>query len=127
MEIIDIIKQTVKETVTEMIEDGFFERKYNTADERTEELLSRYPLLKMSDQAFTKTVVEQIDEALKSIQDDPYYRIIPLYYFDGLTRDMIAAYLGINEKTVTRNRYALVHRLSVILFSDYVLHEIFKN
>jgi len=57
-----------------------------------------------------------IDAAMAYIKDERYYKIIPLFYFDKLSIEDIAAELEISEKTANRNKKRLIEILSIFLF-----------
>ena len=50
---------------------------------------------------------EDIKKALDAISLDEYARIIPLYYSEGLTIDVIAAEMGVDVSTIVRNKKRL--------------------
>jgi len=64
----------------------------------------------------TKREIQRIERALETIQDDEYYDIIPLKYFDNCTIEEIAERLGKDESTVRRNKNRLINKLKVVLF-----------
>ena len=98
-----------------------------TPEEKTEELLYRYNLFILSDTVFTKKVLAQIDVALNTIQDDPYYPIIPLIYFEGQTMEVVSERLNSHIRTVRRNKWRLLRHLAAILFSDDVINAIYQE
>lgn len=102
-------------------------RKGRTPEQKTEDLLFRYNLFSLSDQIFTKKVLAQIDVALQSIQSDPMYRIIPMYYFERMSNEAISLELEIHIKTVKRHRRRMIRKLAAILFSDDVISAIYNE
>lgn len=64
----------------------------------------------------TKREIQRIERALETIQDDEYYDIIPLKYWDGLTPVEIAEALHCDERTYRRHKNRLVNKLKVVLF-----------
>ena len=64
----------------------------------------------------TKREIQRIDRALETIQDDPYYDIIPLKYWDLLQPAEIAERLNCDERTLYRHKNRLVNKLKVVLF-----------
>lgn len=64
----------------------------------------------------TKLEITRIDRALETIQEDPYYQIIPLRYFDNLSADEIAERVSCDERTYFRNKSRLIKKLMIILF-----------
>lgn len=74
----------------------------------------------------TKNFISTIDAALKAIEDDPYYEIIRMKYFEGKQRLEIAEYFGKDEKTITRHKNMLISKLQIRLFSDEYIEKIFS-
>ena len=68
--------------------------------------------------------IKKIDLALLSIKDDPYYQIIPMKYFEGMTWEDIAIELYCDTKTAQRNKNRLVNIIQIRLFSDEYLEEL---
>ena len=90
-------------------------------------LLSRYKYFILADTIFTKKLVAQIDVALNAIQDDPYYRIIPLCYFENMTMEAISLEMNIHIRTVKDRRKRLLRKLAAVLFSDDVINSIYND
>ena len=111
-------------TIEKLMEKGLIRIDHRSAIDKTINLLYKYEQLKLSDQPSTLKRVAQVDVALEQIRDDPFYAIIPLYYFEKETRENIAEYFNVSEKTVTRNRKRLIRQMAVILFSDDVIMDI---
>lgn len=101
--------------------------KGKTPEQKTEALLFRYNLFQLSDQIFTKKVLAQIDMALGTIQDDPLYRIIPMFYFQGMTNEAISLELNVHIRTVKRMKRRMLRTLAAILFSDDVINAIYNE
>lgn len=120
----EIIERTVEKTIARMTVAGLIKVDQKPVTQKTVDLLERYEQLKLSDQPFSKKVVAQIDTALDQIRKDPFFSIIPMFYFEKVSREDIAFHFGVNEKTITRNRKRLVRQISVILFSDDVIMDI---
>jgi len=74
----------------------------------------------------TKRYIEIIDAALSKLEDDNYYDLIRLRYFEGKTREEIAEYFNVDVATVSRNKNRLINILKIHLFSDEVICEIFR-
>ena len=74
----------------------------------------------------TKNFIKVIDDAICSLEDDPYYELIEMRYFNGCSRDEIAEYFNCDVKTVTRNKNRLINLLQIRLFSDEVIQHIFS-
>ncbi len=64
----------------------------------------------------TKREIQRIERALETIQDDEYYDIIPLKYWDLLQPAEIAERLNCDERTFYRHKNRLVNKLKVVLF-----------
>lgn len=64
----------------------------------------------------TKREIQRIERALETIQDDEYYEIIPMKYFDNCAIEEIAERFGKDESTVRRNKNRLINKLKVVLF-----------
>lgn len=111
-------------TIEKLMAKGLIRIDNRSAIDKTINLLYKYEQLKLSDQSSTLKRVAQVDVALEQIRDDPFYAIIPLYYFEKETRENIAEYFNVSEKTVTRNRKRLIRQMAVILFSDDVIMDI---
>lgn len=120
----EIIERTVEKTIARMTVAGVIKVDQKPVTQKTVDLLERYEQLKLSDQPFSKKVVAQIDTALDQIRKDPFFSIIPMFYFEKVSREDIAFHFGVNEKTITRNRKRLVRQISVMLFSDDVIMDI---
>lgn len=72
----------------------------------------------------TVQAIAMIDKALEGIKFDPWYDIIPLFYFDGRTQDDIAYELDTTQKTISKQKSRLVRELSLNLFPDQVVREL---
>lgn len=64
----------------------------------------------------TKREIQRIERALEIIQEDKYYKIIPLKYWDELSPEDIAERLCCDERTYRRHKNRLINKLKVILF-----------
>ena len=124
MEIEEIIEKSIDRVIIRLRAEGILKTDEKTVMEKTEELLKRYEGFKLSDEPITRKILAKVDDALKSVQDDPYYLIIPMTYFEHTSRENIADYFGVTERTITRHKSRLIDQMSVILFSDDVLMRI---
>lgn len=125
MEVEEIINNTVNQTVLKLKMAGLMKDDGKTAAQKTEELLKNYNAFKQSEQPYTIKLVDQIDNAVNTIADDPYIDIIKLYYFEGVTIERVAEQINCSVRTVSRNKNRLIDKLKVILFSDRVIEELF--
>lgn len=60
--------------------------------------------------------VDELENALKYIEGDPYYEAVSGRYFEGLDNEAIGAKIGCDATTVWRNRQRLVKSLAVRLY-----------
>lgn len=60
--------------------------------------------------------IDEINVALQTIEDDPYYQIIPMHYFDNQEQDKIMTACHCTETTLWRNRKALISRINIALY-----------
>lgn len=60
--------------------------------------------------------IKEMDAALSPLTSDPYYRVIPGKYFEGLNDNELATELFCDPSTVRRNRSKLVNRLAIRLY-----------
>jgi RNA polymerase sigma factor (sigma-70 family) len=74
----------------------------------------------------TVQAVALIDKCLAALENDPYYKIIPLRYFDGRTQEDIATEFGCSQVTISNNKNRLVRELSMRLFPNQVAEEMLK-
>lgn len=68
--------------------------------------------------------VNKIERALAGIEDDPYFDIIRMKYFEGMTREEIADEMFVDESTISRNKNRLVNLLQIRLFSDEMISDL---
>ena len=120
-----IINDTVNATVLKLKTAGLMKDNRKTAFQKTEELLRNYETFKVSDQPYTQKLVKMINHALYSIKDDIYYDIIPMQYFQNETREVIAERFNTTVTTISRNKVRLINKLTLMLFSDDVIYELF--
>lgn len=64
-----------------------------------------------------------IDKCMKSLEHDPYYDILRMRYFDGRTQEDIAAYYGVSQVSISKNKNRLVKELSIRLFPNQSINE----
>jgi DNA-directed RNA polymerase specialized sigma subunit len=75
---------------------------------------------------YTTKYLNLIGESLSNLQNDPYYEIIPMTYFERLTREDIAEFFQCDVGTVSRNKSRLINKLQIQLFSDEFIYQIFN-
>lgn len=71
---------------------------------------------RMASMERTKREIQRIERALETIQDDEYYDIIPLKYWDLVQPAQIAERLHCDERTFYRHKNRLINKLKVVLF-----------
>ncbi|MCI9092714.1 MAG: hypothetical protein HFF36_02850 [Coprobacillus sp.] len=78
--------------------------------------------------AVTTNFIKIIDNALKTIEDDPYFNVIKMCYFENKKHSVVANdwVTPIDETTIGRNKNRLVKKLSIYLFSDDVIKELYE-
>nr|DAS75955.1 MAG TPA: Protein of unknown function (DUF722) [Bacteriophage sp.] len=69
-------------------------------------------------------VVNMTENALKNIEDDKYYKIIELKYFEEMTLEYAAGKFNVDITTIKRNKNRLINRLRALIFSDNVIQDI---
>lgn len=72
----------------------------------------------------TVDAIVLIDKCMAALRTDPYYKVLPMRYFDGRTLEDIGVELGKDTATISRNRVRLVKELSLRLFPDQFVSEI---
>lgn len=94
-----------------------------SAYEKTVYLLKYYKDLKQGKRINEKyrSVLTLMDETIELIEDDQYVDIIKDLYIHGLTYEQIADKMGMDKKTVYRQRRRLIKRISIILYGDRAL------
>lgn len=123
----EIINETVDYTVAKLKLSGLMKDNRQTAFQKTEQILRNYNELKKSysEDGTAKKFVDIIDNALKELESDLYYDIIPMMYFENQTRESIAEYFDTTVTTISRNKRRLIHKLKYMLFADDVIYELF--
>lgn len=126
-ELNELIQQTVNSTVARLKLSGLMKDDRQTAFQKTEHILRSYNDMKKahSENGTGAKFLDIVDNALKSLYDDIYYDIIPMTYFEGKSREDVAAYFDVTTTTISTNKRRLVQRLSVLIFSDDVIYELF--
>ena len=112
----EMIRKIVKQTIAELKAKEMIQVSGKTAEEKTEELLRHYNYFLASKKPELIKIVGEIDDALRAIENDPFYPLIPMYYFSGESREDIAGYFDVSARTITRQRKRIIKLLSTILF-----------
>jgi len=87
---------------------------YGACDPETRE--EKYIAERKASMERTKREIQRIERALETIQEDPYYDIIPLKYWDGLKLEEISERMNCDMSTVCRAKNRLVNKLKIVLF-----------
>lgn len=123
-EVKQLINDTVQTTVLQLKAAGLLKDGTKSAYEKTEALLYQYPELCKVNEPYAQRVCQEIDACLADAEGDPYLDVIRLYYFGGLKNAACADVMCCDERTVRRNRVALVKRFSARLASDDFIREL---
>lgn len=71
----------------------------------------------------TVDAINLIDKCMAALRNDPYYKILPMRYFEGRTQEDIALTFGCSQMTISNNKSRLVRELSMRLFPNQVVNE----
>lgn len=123
-EVQKIIEQTVNFTILKLKMSGLLREGGRTAAEKCEDLLYNYQAFKEVDEESSRKIVERVDHALRLIEKDPYYDIIPMTYFKRMSREDVAYYLNASPTTVTRNRRRLIDEMKAVIVSEDTILEL---
>lgn len=74
----------------------------------------------------TVQAVALIDRCMEMINTDPYYKIIPMRYFEGRTQEDIADIFGCSQVTISKNKNRLIKELSIRLFPNQAVAEMMQ-
>ena len=125
------IDEVTTQTIVKLKKSGLMKDNKRSTFKKTEDILKNYNRYKKaiendSDNTIkTKKLLNIIDNALESIENDPYYSIIEMFYFENKTRSEIAEFFDVDEKTISRNKKRLVDNIKIIIFSDATIEELF--
>lgn len=67
--------------------------------------------------------IAQIEAAVDTVKDDPYFPIIKMRYFDKKTNAQIAERLKCDEGTVKRRKNKMLESIRFALFRDIILED----
>lgn len=99
------VKKIVKETIIELEKSGFLKNRYEYED--ISKIMYQYYENEEKD--------EKLKRCIKSISDDKYFDIIPLYFKEKKTIEYIAEILKVDTSTITRNK----KRLCMCVYIQY--------
>ena len=121
------IEMIVRKIINELKANELISGPIRSEYEKTEDLLKSYNYLLSSGNPDLLQLIREIDNALETISEDPYYSIIPMYYMSGETRESIAGYFDTSPRTITRQKKRLVSILANLLFSDSYIKRIYRG
>lgn len=119
-ELIDVI---VKRIVFELKQTGMIEPSKMNTFKKTEMLLFEYPKMNPTTLEGIE-MMERIKTALDSIKDDPYYELIELRYFKGMTYEQLCEYYDVERNTIVHHRTRLINRIKAYIIPDDCIKEI---
>ena len=67
--------------------------------------------------------IAQIEAAVDTVKDDPYFPIIKMRYYDKKTNAQIAERLKCDEGTVKRHKNKMLESIRFALFKDIILED----
>ena len=71
----------------------------------------------------TVQAITLIDKSMAALSNDPYYRVLEMRYFDGMTQEDIAVEFECSHVTISKQRSRLVKELSMRIFPNQVVQE----
>lgn len=93
------VREIVRETIEELIKRGLLRSYDDLAYPEAATMLKVY-----YDEGEEDKLIQ---DALDSISDDPYYKIIPLYFSYGYTLEKLAEIFNVEVSTISRNKKRL--------------------
>lgn len=103
-----LITDTVHECIRELAKRGMLKDTDAVAYNDINDMLSGYYRSGENDKALTYAIQAQ--------RFDPYFRIIPMYFKDEQTVDVIAKDFGVDISTIVRNK----KRLCLAIYHDII-------
>lgn len=128
-ELVDVTaKKTARAVVAEMKRAGLTKENKLGSFKKTERALYEYAeWIDVEDASeTTKNFCELVMRALSRIQDDPYYQIIELKYFEHWTHEKIAEFFDVDVSVISKRRTKLINQLRPLIFSDDFIRELFE-
>ena len=102
----ELIQKIVKATIAELKKSGMLKSSDDIAYREISDVLRSF---------YHGDRQPKVRQALQTIEDDPYFEIIPLYFQQHQTIEKIAEILDVEVSTVTRNKKRLC-----LLVHDYI-------
>lgn len=123
----NIISETVNQTVLKLKTTRLLKDDRSDTLKKTEWALKNYSLLMRahSENGKAEKLSIIIKNALKEIENDEYYSVIPMTYFKGEKREKIAEFFDTTETTISRNKKRLLQKLATLIFADEVIEDLF--
>lgn len=115
-------ERAATKTLNKLKDAGRVTYVFSNSFRKTEELLYLYPKLPEG-----HPERKRIDEALKIIEDDDYFGVIPSRYFDRMTIIEISDIYDCKYQNISKKRNKLVKILASELFPEDVLNEIMQE
>lgn len=103
----DEVKEIVAETIRQLKREGLLKSAKDIAYHEISARLRQYYRDGETD--------TEVSEALKRIEGDDYYKILPLYFRYGYTIEAIAETLGVEVSTIVRNKKRISIRIYELL------------
>lgn len=72
----------------------------------------------------TKRLISEVDDVLNELKSEPYYDVIPKYYFERKKYEVIAGEMGISIASVSIARKNLLEKIRIQIFADGVIAEL---
>ena len=120
-EVKEAIEETGKKLILQLRIEGMLKIcESKSAMQKAEGLLRSYEALKIADDRSAYWMAQKIESALKLIESDPYYRIIPEYYIEGRTMPTTS------PTTISRNKKRLMETVKMVLCSDETIKELYS-
>lgn len=73
----------------------------------------------------TERYIGIVDNALKSVEEDKHGLLLKMYFIEGKTIEEIAGHYRVDPATISRSKSRLVNKLSILLFSDETITELY--
>lgn len=93
------IRMIVKEVIDELIRDGMLREASSMAYTEISAKIKAYYSRGQKD--------EEMKKAISAVEEDKYFKIIPLYFYYGYTIEEIAETFEVETSTIVRNKKRL--------------------
>ena len=116
-------KEIVQMTIAELKRNNMIRTSQTSSFQKTEKILYIYPDIEGVDEPFIK----RVNDCLDRLKDDEDFDIIDMKYFQKMTHEEIAEFIGVDPSTVTRRKNRIVKRLSFMLFPSEAINELLND